>query len=91
MRERRDSRYLRYRDASSILDGEEGALHRALYKSVGYDDVDLRCPRIGIANSWHSGHPGHALLDRLGRAVENGIYQAGGMPETFGVIAPYNC
>jgi len=88
MRERKDSRYLRYRNASSILDGDEGALHRALYKSVGYDDTDLQCPRIGIANSWNSGHPGHALLDRVGRAVENGIYQAGGMPETFGVIAP---
>lgn len=60
---------------------------RALYKSMGYSDYDLSRPLIGIANSWNRVVPGHYNLNLVSDYVKQGIYQAGGTPIEFGVIA----
>ncbi|MFA7207845.1 MAG: dihydroxy-acid dehydratase [Synergistaceae bacterium] len=61
--------------------------NRALYKSMGFSDEDLKGPLIGIANSWNELVPGHYNLRNLSEFVKKGIYRAGGMAVEFGVIA----
>ena len=63
-------------------------MHRALYKSMGYSDYDLDRPLIGIANSWNRVVPGHYNLNAVSEYVKQGIFQAGGTPVEFGVMAP---
>ena len=65
----------------------EWSLGRALYKSMGYSDHDLEQPMIGVANSWNRVVPGHYNLNLVSDYVKQGIYQAGGTPVEFGVIA----
>ncbi|MHA1585899.1 MAG: dihydroxy-acid dehydratase, partial [Candidatus Heimdallarchaeota archaeon] len=63
-------------------------LRKSLYKSMGYDDDDLKRPLIAIANSWNELLPGHKHLRALAESVKAGIWQAGGMPVEFNHIAP---
>jgi len=60
---------------------------RALYKSMGYSNYDLSRPLIGVGNSWNRLVPGHYNLSLVSDYVKQGIYQAGGTPVEFGVIA----
>jgi dihydroxy-acid dehydratase len=63
-------------------------MHRALWKSMGYSDYDLERPLIGIANSWNRVVPGHYNLNLVSDYVKQGIFQAGGTPVEFGIMAP---
>ena len=60
--------------------------NRALYKSMGFSDEDLKGPIIGIANSWNELVPGHYNLRNAAEFVKKGIYRAGGAAVEFGVI-----
>ncbi len=62
-------------------------MSRSLYKSMGYSDYDLDKPLIGIANSWNRVVPGHYNLQLVSEYVKQGIFQAGGTPVEFGLIA----
>lgn len=73
---------------SSILQGDDGALKRALYKSMGHTDSDLRKPVIAVVNSYTNATPGHVNLNDVATRVMDGIRQAGGVPMMFGTIAP---
>lgn len=73
---------------SDILSGDSGALKRALYKSMGFTDNQLRKPIIGIANSYTNATPGHFVLDKLIESVKEGISQAGGTSMEFSTVAP---
>jgi len=54
---------------------------------MGYSDYDLERPLIGIANSWNRVVSGHYNLNLVSDYVKQGIYQAGGTPIEFGIIA----
>lgn len=69
-----------------VKEGIERAPHRALFKSMGYTDEEIRRPIIGIANAANDIIPGHVHLDKIVEAVKAGIYMAGGLPVSFGVI-----
>lgn len=71
-----------------LLQGENGALKRALYKSMGFDDEALSRPLIAVVNSYTTATPGHANLNELSRQVHMGIEAAGGTAMEFGTIAP---
>jgi len=75
------------RRSKDILKRPEGSTQRALYKSMGYSDYDLERPLIGIANSWNRIVPGHCNLNVVSDYAKQGIWQAGGTPVEFGVIA----
>ncbi len=66
--------------------GAERTAHRALLKATGITDVDMEKPFIGIANAYNDIVPGHLMLDRLTKAVREGICAAGGTPFEFGVM-----
>ena len=74
--------------SKEILARPNWSMNRALYKSMGYSDYDLDRPLVGIANSWNRVVPGHYNLNLVSDYVKQGIYQAGGTPVEFGVIAP---
>jgi dihydroxy-acid dehydratase len=66
--------------------GIERAPHRALFKSMGYTDDEIRRPMIGIAHAASDIVPGHVHLDKIVEAVKAGVYAAGGLPISFGTI-----
>jgi len=66
--------------------GAERTAHRALLKATGITDVDMEKPFIGIANAYNDIIPGHLMLDKLTKAVREGICAAGGTPFEFGVM-----
>jgi len=71
-----------------ILEGDDGALKRALYKSMGHTDEQLRRPVIAVVNSYTNATAGHANLNELTTLVLQGIEAAGGVGMVFGTIAP---
>ncbi len=73
---------------NNLLKGDQGALKRALYKSMGFSDLQLKKPIIGIANSYTNATPGHFILDKLLESVKEGILAAGGTPMVFSTVAP---
>lgn len=48
-------------------------------------------PYIGIASTWTDTFPGHNSLDKLARAVSDGVLLGGGVAKTFGTIAIGDC
>ena len=75
--------------SKKLLGEEDSAFARALFKSMGYTDSELKegKPLIGIANTWNTLVPGHYNLDKVAEYVKNGIYAGGGTPVEFGTIA----
>ena len=73
---------------NDILKGEQGALKRALYKSMGFTGEQLSKPIIAIANSYTNATPGHFVLKQLCESVKEGIIKAGGTPMEFSTVAP---
>lgn len=76
------------RQFNPILQGDNGALKRALYKSMGFTDNDLNKPIIAIVNSYTNATPGHYNLNDLSKHVQRGIEASGGTAMVFGTIAP---
>lgn len=73
---------------NTLLQGDSGALKRALYKSMGFTDEALKKPLIAIVNTYTNATPGHYNLNEICSQVERGIQAAGGTAMTFGTIAP---
>ncbi|MFC1517966.1 dihydroxy-acid dehydratase [Candidatus Margulisiibacteriota bacterium] len=72
--------------SDSIKKGFERAPHRSLLRADGFTDADMKKPLIGIANSYNDIIPGHINLDKIEKAVKEGIIEAGGKPVAFGNI-----
>ena len=72
--------------SDNVKKGIERAPHRSLFKAIGYTDMEIHRPLIGVANAANTIIPGHAHLDGIAQAVKNGIYMAGGTPIEFGTI-----
>jgi dihydroxy-acid dehydratase len=70
-----------------VTDGLERAAARGMLRGVGMDDDDWEKPQIGVASSWNEITPCNLSLDRLAKAVKNGVHAAGGYPLEFGTIS----
>lgn len=77
-----------YHYYNPLLQGDGGALKRALYKSMGFTDEALEKPLIGVVNTYTNATPGHFNLNELCAQAVRGIEAAGGTAMTFGTIAP---
>jgi dihydroxy-acid dehydratase len=73
--------------SDTVKKGFERAPHRALLKATGVKDADLERPFIAIANSYTDIVPGHVHLDKVGEAIKQAVYEAGGLPFIFNTIA----
>lgn len=71
-----------------LLQGDSGALKRALYRSMGFTDHDMEKPLIGVVNTYTNATSGHVNLNQLCEQVQRGIQAAGGTAMVFGTIAP---
>lgn len=72
--------------SQDILQGPEWANVRALYKSSGFSEEELKKPIIAVVNAYNTVCPGHMVLKQMTQRVKEGIYAAGGTPIEFGTI-----
>jgi dihydroxy-acid dehydratase len=70
-----------------VTDGLEKTAARGMLRAVGMDDEDFAKPQIGVASSWNEITPCNLSLDRLAKAVKEGVFSAGGYPLEFGTIS----
>src|SRR5574340_808401 len=70
-----------------VTDGLEKAAARGMLRAVGMGDDDWSKSQIGVASSWNEITPCNLSLDRLAKAVKDGVYAAGGFPLEFGTIS----
>ena len=70
-----------------VTDGLEKAAARGMLRAVGMGDEDFAKPQIGVASSWNEITPCNLSLDRLAKAVKEGVFAAGGYPLEFGTIS----
>ena len=66
--------------------GVEKAPQRSLLKSMGYSDLQIKRPLVGIVNSFNEVAPGHVHLRNIARAVKDGVLMSGGTPMEFNTI-----
>lgn len=74
-------------NSKTLYDGISRAGARAMMKSIGFSDDDLRKPIIGIANTWIETMPCNYNLRRLAKKVKEGVRAAGGTPMEFNTVA----
>jgi dihydroxy-acid dehydratase len=70
-----------------VTDGLEATASRGMLRAVGMGDEDWVKPQIGVASSWNEITPCNLSLDRLAKAVKDGVHAAGGYPLEFGTIS----
>ena len=70
-----------------VTDGLEKAAARGMLRAVGMGDDDFAKSQIGVASSWNEITPCNLSLDRLAKAVKEGVFEAGGFPMEFGTIS----
>ncbi|UDY24639.1 dihydroxy-acid dehydratase [Nocardioides sp. Kera G14] len=70
-----------------VTDGIEATASRGMLRAVGLGDEDFAKPQIGVASSWNEITPCNLSLDRLAKAVKNGVHAGGGYPLEFGTIS----
>ncbi|WP_246086780.1 dihydroxy-acid dehydratase [Nocardioides humi] len=70
-----------------VTDGLERAAARGMLRAVGMGDEDFAKPQVGVASSWNEITPCNLSLDRLAKAVKNGVHAGGGYPLEFGTIS----
>jgi dihydroxy-acid dehydratase len=58
-----------------------------MLRAVGLSDEDFAKPQIGVASSWNEITPCNLSLDRLAKAVKDGVHAGGGFPLEFGTIS----
>ncbi len=62
-------------------------LRRAFLASAGYDDIDLDRPIVGIASTASDFNTCHRDMPAIIRAIQRGVFEAGGLPFTFPTIS----
>ena len=67
--------------------GVAGFTHRAFTKSMGFDDIDMDRPVIGICNTYSEFNNCHRHFRELAEAVKRGVWQTGGFPLEFPTIS----
>ncbi|GAC02409.1 dihydroxy-acid dehydratase [Gordonia namibiensis NBRC 108229] len=70
-----------------VTDGLEKTAARGMLRAVGMGDDDWVKPQIGVGSSWNEITPCNLSLDRLAKAVKDGVHEGGGYPLEFGTIS----
>ena len=60
--------------------GPHRAPNRSLFYALGYTKEELERPLVGVVSAYSEIVPGHQCLDKLARAVMDGVRLAGGTP-----------
>src|SRR5579864_6185525 len=75
------------RRSYAITQGRNRAGARSMLKAIGFTDMDLSKPIIGIANTWIETMPCNFNLRHLAMKVKEGVRAAGGTQMEFNTIA----
>ena len=67
-------------NSDNVKKGVERAPHRSLFKAMGYTDSELSRPLVAVVHAANEIIPGHIHLDKIAKAVADGIRIAGGTP-----------
>src|SRR6478735_863620 len=70
-----------------VTDGLEKAAARGMLRAIGMEDDDFAKPQVGVGSSWNEITPCNLSLDRLAKAVKDGVFAGGGYPMEFGTIS----
>ncbi|WP_299520100.1 dihydroxy-acid dehydratase [uncultured Serinicoccus sp.] len=70
-----------------VTDGLGKTAARGMLRAVGMGDEDWVKPQIGVASSWNEITPCNLSLERLAKAVKDGVHAAAGYPLEFGTIS----
>jgi len=54
-----------------------------MLRGTGLGEEGIRRPQIGVVSSWGEVNPGSVHLDKISRAVKDGVWAAGGTPREF--------
>lgn len=73
--------------SDSVKKGPEQAPHRSLFNALGFTQVEMERPLIGVVSSFNEIVPGHMNLDKIADAVKQGVAMAGGTPVLVPAIA----
>ncbi|MDR3216232.1 MAG: dihydroxy-acid dehydratase [Clostridiaceae bacterium] len=73
-------------NSDTIKTGAKAAPQRSLLKALGLTNDELKKPFVGIVNSWNEIVPGHMHLDRISKAVKDGVIAGGAVPFEFNTI-----
>ncbi|MDR1939981.1 MAG: dihydroxy-acid dehydratase [Clostridiales bacterium] len=74
-------------NSDTIKSGIKSAPQRSLLRALGLTDGELKRPFVGVVNSWNEIVPGHVNLDKISKAVKEGVISGGGVPFEFNTIA----
>jgi dihydroxy-acid dehydratase len=72
--------------SAPVIDGPERAFSRGMLYAVGFKKEDFKKPIIGVASTWSEVTPCNVHIDKLARAVVQGVDGAGGKSITFNTI-----
>lgn len=72
--------------SQAVTQGHARSPNRAMLRAVGFSDPDFVKPIVGVANGFSTITPCNMGLDILAKRAENGVRDAGGMPQIFGTI-----
>jgi dihydroxy-acid dehydratase len=72
--------------SKAITQGVQRSPNRAMLRAVGFGDDDFTKPIVGVANGYSTITPCNMGLNDLALKAQEGIKQAGGMPQMFGTI-----
>ena len=67
-------------NSDQVTKGPHRAPNRSLFYALGYTKEELERPLIGVVSAYSEIVPGHQHLDKLARAVCDGVRMAGGTP-----------
>ncbi|MEN9771013.1 MAG: Dihydroxy-acid dehydratase [Pseudomonadota bacterium] len=73
------------RRSANITEGKSRAPNRSMYYGMGYKEGDFVKPMIGVANGHSTITPCNSGLQKLADAAIEGLQEAGGNPQVFGV------
>jgi dihydroxy-acid dehydratase len=72
--------------SKTITRGDERAPNRSMLRAVGFSDADFEKPIVGLASAHSTITPCNMGIRPLAERAERAIFEAGGMPQTFGTI-----
>ena len=73
-------------NSSVIMDGPDRAPARAMLRAMGLGDKELEQPFVGVSNLASDVTPCNVHLDRVVKAVKEGVRTASGTPFEFGTL-----
>ncbi|MCK9517163.1 MAG: dihydroxy-acid dehydratase, partial [Ottowia sp.] len=73
------------RRSAHITEGKARASNRSMFYGMGYKEDDFKKPMVGVANGHSTITPCNSGLQRLADAAIEGIHEAGGNAQMFGV------